>query len=153
MSDMLFPVFDPPEPLEDAGLYDNRYHPSVLWDNEKGDFVRDGANRLIYCEGMEAYKTWCLKIATTERYTCAAYDSAIGTEFEKAVKEPTHEAVESAVERTITEALLVNPRTEYVRDFDFYTEGDQMWVTFVVKGIEWDEFTLRVLVRGGSDNG
>ena len=147
MSEVLFPVIDPPEPLEDAGLYDSRYHPSVLWDNEKGDFVRDGANRLIQCDGMEAFRTWCMKIATTERYTCLAYDSSIGTEIEAAMREPTHAAVESALERTITEALMVNPRTEYVRDFEFEAAGDQLWATFTVKGIDWDEFEVRALLR------
>lgn len=153
MSDTLFPVIDPPEPLEDAGLYDTRYHPTVLWDNEKGDFVRDGANRMIVCDGMEGFKTWCMKIATTERYTCAAYDASIGTEMEEAVKEPTHAAVESALQRTITEALMVNPRTEYVRDFSFSEEGDQIWVTFTVKGIEWEEFKISAAIKGGGGSG
>ena len=151
MSEVLFPVIDPPEPLEDAGLYDSRYHPSVLWDNEKGEFVRDGANRLIQCDGMEAFRTWCMKIATTERYSCMAYGPEIGTEIEAAVREPTHAAVESALERTITEALMVNPRTEYVRDFEFEAAGDQLWCTFTVKGIDWDEFEVRALLRGGED--
>ena len=153
MSEILFPVIDPPEPLEDSGLYDSRYHPTVLWDNIKGDFVRDGANRLIQCDGMEGFRTWCMKIATTERYSCLAYDASIGTEMEAAMREPTHAAVESALERTITEALMVNPRTEYVRDFEFEAAGDQLWCTFTVKGIDWDEFEVRALIRGGEDDG
>ena len=154
MSEMLFPVIDPPDPIEDAGLYDNRYHPTVLWDHEKGDFVRDGANKLIQCDGMEGFRTWCMKIATTERYACLAYDAAIGTEITRALKEPTNEAAVSALERTITEALLVNPRTEYVREFEFEIEGDQCWCSFVVKGISWDEeFKVRALLRGGDGNG
>ena len=44
-----------------------------------------------------------------------------------------------AIERTITEALLVNPATEYVRDFEFTMEGDQLYVSFLAKGREWDD--------------
>ena len=47
--------------------------------------------------------------------------------------------VESMVERTITDAIMVNPRAENVRDFQFTWEGDQMHVTFKVKGSNWDE--------------
>ena len=43
------------------------------------------------------------------------------------------------VERTITDAIMVNPRAENVRDFQFTWEGDQMHVTFKVKGSNWDE--------------
>lgn len=42
-------------------------------------------------------------------------------------------------ERTITDAIMVNPRAENVRDFQFTWEGDQMHVTFKVKGSNWDE--------------
>lgn len=149
MSEQLFPVIDVPEFVEDDGLYDNRYHPSVRWDYEKGDFVRDGANKLLEADGREAYMIWCIKAVSTERYTCLAYPEEIGTEMEAAMKEANTEATESAVERTITEALLVNPRTEYVREFDFDTEGDEMRCSFVVKGISYDEFKLSLLLKGG----
>lgn len=151
MSESLFPVIDVPEFFEDDGLYDNRYHPSVKWDFEKGDFVRDGANKLIDTDGRDAYKIWCVKAVSTERYTCIAYPREIGTEMDSAMKEPVPEAVESAVERTITEALLVNPRTEYVREFEFESVGDEMRCSFVAKGINHDEFKLSVILRGGED--
>ena len=147
----MFPVIDPPEPLEDEGLFDSRYHPSIRWDEKLGDFARDGANKLVLCDGKEAYRTWCMKIVTTERYTCLAYDDSIGTEMEDALKEANISAVESALERTITEALLVNPRTEYVRDFYFEFEGDELWCSFVVKGIDWEEFPVRIQLNGGDD--
>ena len=46
---------------------------------------------------------------------------------------------ESMVQRTITEALMVNPRTEDVRDFAFSWDGDSMHCTFTVKGVRWDK--------------
>ena len=64
----------------------------------------------------------------------------------RALKEKTNAAVESAVERTITEALLVNPRTEYVRGFEFTWNGDELFCSFTVKGIDWEEFPLSVTI-------
>ena len=63
----------------------------------------------------------------------------IGTEMERAMDNDDEKTVESMVERTITDAIMVNPRAENVRDFQFTWEGDQMHVTFKVKGSNWDE--------------
>ena len=52
-------------------------------------------------------------------------------------------AVESAIERTISEALLVNPRTEYVRQFEFVWNGDAVSVSFVLKA--WILTSLKFL--------
>lgn len=104
-----------------------------------GDFVRDGAGRILTCDGREAWVEWCLKQLMTERYTRLAYSDSIGVEIESAVKNNTDpEAVQLDIERTITEALLVNPATEYVRDFEFTAEGDELHVTFMAKGREWE---------------
>lgn len=135
-----------PELIQESEQYDEKYKPSVLWDLEAGDFVRNGANQLLECDGREAYRVWCVKVANTERYTCLAYSDSIGTEMESAIKEKSSGAVESAIERTITEALLVNPRTEYVRGFVFTWNGDSVVCSFNVKGIEWEEFPLSVTV-------
>lgn len=145
MSDALFPVFEVPEILSESSQYDTRYKRSVKWDIEKGDFVQDGAQRVIACDGQEAYMIWCFKIAQTERYTCLAYPSSIGVEMEKAMANSDEKVVESMVQRTITEALMVNPRTEYVRDFVFSWDADEMHCTFTVKGIDWNA-SFRVTV-------
>lgn len=65
----LFPVFDLPE-IPDNPEYDERYYPSVYFDFETGDFLRDGAGRMIASAGREAYMQWCLKVASTERLSC-----------------------------------------------------------------------------------
>lgn len=52
---------------------------------------------------------------------------------------PDRESRESEIERTITEALLVHPATEYVRDFEFTHEGDETYCSFTVKGYPWEE--------------
>lgn len=142
----LFPTVEVPELIQESEQYDEKYKPSVAWDLEAGDFVRNGANQLLECDGRDAYRVWCVKVVNTERWTCLAYPDSIGTEMESALKEKTNAAVESAVERTITEALLVNPRTEYVRGFEFAWNGDELFCSFTVKGIDWEEFPLSVTI-------
>lgn len=145
MSDALFPVVSLPELTQEDQDYDRRYKRSVKWDSKKGDFVRDGANRMVECDGREAFATGCYKASQTERYRCLAYPNSIGAEMERAMMEDDEKTVESMVQRTITEALMVDPRTEYVRDFNFTWNGDSMKCTFTVKGIGWDEpFTISI---------
>lgn len=139
MSEPLFPVVQVPEfALENTG-YDTEYRRSVKWDPSIGDFVRDGANRMVECDGKEAFALWCYKIAQTERYRCLAYPDSIGVEMERAMDNDDEKTVESMVQRTITEALMVNPRTENVWEFEFLWNGDCMHCSFKVKGIGWDE--------------
>lgn len=135
----LFPVFDVPEINITAPLEDQKYKPSVYFDFLLGDFRRDGANKLVAADGKEAYKQWCIKTVLTERMERLAYSSDIGAELHDALKQPDRMAVESAMERTITEALMVNPRTEYVRGFQFTWASDGLYCEFIVKGKEWEE--------------
>ena len=115
------------------------YRQSVKWDWKIGDFVRDGAGKMVVTDGHQAYIDWCLKVTSTERMACLAYDSDIGTEFEHIMHYSDYDRAESDIERTITEALMVNPLTEYVRDFEFKRSADQVYVTFTVKGKPWPE--------------
>lgn len=82
---------------------------------------------------------WCYKAAVTERYACLAYPDEIGTEMEEAMDDGEEGIVESQVERAVTEALEVNPRTEWVGDFEFTWDGDAMHCTFYVKGVDMDQ--------------
>lgn len=139
MAGALFPVFEVPELTEENEEYDTQYKRSVKWDVEAGDFVRDGANRVVECSGKEAFMIWCYKAAQTERYACLAYPPEIGVELESAMDDDDEMTVESMVERTVTDALLVNPRTEAVQDFEFSWDGDEMHCRFQVKGVDWEE--------------
>ncbi len=139
MSQPLFPVVQVPEFMSENAGYDTEYRRSARWDPAAGDFVRDGANRMVECDGREAYSIWCFKIAQTERYRCLAYPDSIGVEMERALDNDDEKTVESMVQRTITEALMVNPRTEDVLDFEFSWDGDNMHCRFKVKGAGWDE--------------
>ena len=139
MPESLFPVVEIPEFLSEGNEYDTQYKRSVRWDPAAGDFVRDGANRVVECNGREVFAIWCFKVAQTERYCCLAYPDSIGTEMERAMNNDDEKTVESMVQRTIEEALMVNPRTEYVQDFKFVWEGERMHCSFRVKGVAWEE--------------
>ena len=147
MAQSLYPTFKLPAVVADREQSKKKsYKQSFFFDYTTGDFLRDGANRLVLAEGREAFCQWCLKQCVTERGTKLAYSDKIGVEIVKAAQEESDiKAIESAIQRTITEALMVNPETEYVKNFRFVWEGaDSLLVSFVVKGHEWDEDTLTV---------
>ena len=100
----------------------------MAWDLEKGDFVCESPFCMLKSEGLEAYKTWCVKAVSTERYSCLGYDDDIGTEMED-------------------EALMVNPRTESVEDFEFTWEPSTVCVKFTVYSQHWEKFDLEVELK------
>ena len=66
------------------------------------------------------------------------------SEMIEALAHADRAAVESAVERTINEALMVNPKTEYVRDYVFSWRNETLGCTFNVKGQDWEEQVVSV---------
>lgn len=144
MADTLFPVFEVPEIVVPTAAAERKYKPSVYFDYDLGDFRRDGSGNMVQADGREAYRQWCMKVAMTERFTRLSYTTDIGTEMIDALAQADRAAVESAIERTINEALMVNPKTEYVRGYEFTWQRDELSCTFIVKGQDWEEMTLGV---------
>ena len=142
MADNLYPTADIPEFTPESDNYDTTYMPSLKWDLAAGDFVRTPSNKVPQSEGTEAYKIWCVKAVYTERYACLAYSDDIGTEMEDAVSFDDENAVELAIQRTIIEALMVNPRTVSVENFKFTWNGSHVTVSFTVFGAEEEPFTI-----------
>ena len=142
MAKQLFPVVSIPSLSKPKQDNDVRYKRAPAWDLKAGDFVRDGAGKIVTDTGRDAYRVWCVKTSQTERFAKLAYPSSIGAELEAAKQEQSQEAVELALERTIREAIMVNPRTEYVRDFSFLWEGDHVHASFTVKGKNIEEFQV-----------
>jgi len=129
----LYPTFEPPTIVEqEQPQIAPEYPKSYLFDFEKGDFVLDGAGRIIIADGYTAWTQWCVKTILTERFAYLAYSRNYGVEIDEALKQPTRAAVETEVERTITEALLTNPRTYAVRDFSFEWRGNELYVSFTI---------------------
>lgn len=124
--------------IEESSEYDTQYKKDNEMESRKG--FREKCNK----PGCGVYRRrehmiWCMKVSMTERYSCLAYSNDIGVEMEDALAQDDEKTVESMVERTIRDALLVNPRTEWVRDFEFEWNGDSMNCSFKVKGKEWDK--------------
>lgn len=129
----LYPAFDMPELVEQQQTATGPEYPeSYLFDFEKGDFARDGAGRVVKADGHRAWVQWCIKAVLTERFACLAYGWDYGTEADKALKQPSRAMIAAEIERTITEALLADPRTEMVRDFGFRWKADELYVSFTV---------------------
>ncbi len=126
----LYPTFDVPEIVEQETEPAPKYGKSWLFDFAKGDFMTDGAGRVIEADEHSAWGQWCVKAALTERFAYLIYSTDYGAEIEQALKQPSRAAVEAELERTITEALQVDPRTEVVQDFVFEWEGDTVKVKF-----------------------
>lgn len=132
----LFPVFDVPSEDDEDEEESAQYNPAPLWDFKAGDFVTDEAHRALYGSGYDAWVLWCTKTILTQRFAHLAYGDNAGIEAEEAFEEGEADAVESAFERTITEALLADPmgRTIAVKDFEFEWEADSLWISCVVVG-------------------
>ena len=144
----LYPTFKMPKmALRQRKPVEKTYQQAPMFDYETGDFVRDGANRIVMADGKEAFMEWCLKQCVTERSSRLAYSDKLGVEIVKATAGASDPAaVQSDIERTITEAIMVNPATEYVRNFEFsWNGGENLAVSFSVKGKEWDEETLQIV--------
>ena len=142
----LFPIFEMPELIEQQQTeLAPRYGSSWFFDFGTGDFAIDGAGKVIQTDGHTAWAQWCVKTVLTERFAYLAYSQNYGTEIETALRQPSRQAVEAELERAITEALLVDPRTEMVRDFRFTWEGDQLQVAFTVVPAVGDPEWLEVM--------
>ena len=129
----LYPTFEPPTIVEQQQpQLAPEYPKSYLFDFGKGDFVLDGAGRIVIADGYTAWVQWCVKAVMTERFSCLAYSGNYGVEIQKAIKQPDRTLAEMEIERTITEALLADPRTELVRDFSFKWYADELYVSFTV---------------------
>lgn len=132
MSKNLFPTFEMPDinPLNNSGNQ-IKYGRSWYFDFETGDFVKDGGNHIKESDGHTAWIQWCIKTCLTERFAFLAYSDAIGVENEEVKQQPNRKASESVLERTITEALLADPRTDSVQNFSFKWSGDEVYISFV----------------------
>ena len=141
MADQLYPVFDIPSTSDTTQETEQEFELSPLFDYEKGDFVRDGANRVVMVDGYDAYRAWAQKILKTQSGSCLSYMST-GIDVEGALNAPTRPAVQSALERTITEALMANTCTERVYDFSFAWEADAVNVKFTIQPRNWAAFDI-----------
>ena len=62
----LFPTYSVPTIETPAAAQERKYRRSLYFDFDTGDFLQDGAGKIVEADGREAYKQWCMKVAMTE---------------------------------------------------------------------------------------
>lgn len=141
----LYPTFEIPADIEDV-IEPQQEVTSAYFDFKLGDFVLNDPGKVVQSTEREAWIQWCLKVVLTQRYAYYGYSSNTGAEIEEAMNEPTRKAQESALQRTITEALLADPygRTAYVRNFNFKWEPDSVYVDCIVGHKDGTEENMNV---------
>ena len=75
-----------------------------------------------------------------------AYTDRFGVEFNELAGMNDNEAVKSKIIRTITEAIMAHPQTAWVKNFSFKIVADSVQVSFTVKGKDFDESNLSILI-------
>lgn len=149
MSENLYPFFDVPDIVDSQTAELSIYHPSLLFNFETGEFEITGTGQMIYSDEKEAFRQWCIKMIKTERRAHLAYSDDLGVELDEAVRAGPREAIESEIERTITEALSVHERTESVSDFEFEFAGDEVKVKFIVEAEQIGSIPIETEIEGG----
>lgn len=144
MANQLYPVFDIPN-IDPTDAYDDQQvmKAGPLFDFELGDFAVDGQNRVIFVDGRDLYMLWVVKTLQTQLGAYRSY-YGYGIDQEEAQDQPNREAVQSALERTIGEALMRNPQTQQVDSFTFRWEGGNLFSTFIVTPRDWDAFDVNM---------
>ena len=144
MANQLYPVFDIPVMNgANTGNEENVMKAGPLFDFEIGDFAVDGQNRVIYVDGQDLYMLWVVKTLQTQLGAYRSY-YGYGIDMEEAEDQPNRQAVESALERTIGEALMRNPQTQQVDSFEFTWEGSTLNATFIVTPRDWEAFDVNM---------
>lgn len=124
-----------PELAEDTII---GYKPGIAFNDEAGDFVRDGKYRLVDNSGVDSLKNWVVNCLQTQRYAHLAYDTDFGIDIESVFKAESRAEAESILAREITEALLADKysRIKYLSDMSFeWIDADAVVVSFVVHAI------------------
>ena len=134
----LYPTINLPTLIKPRPVaHTQKYYPAPAFDFNTGDFIFGGDGKPIMADEKTTFEDWAIKTCMTERGAHLAYSDKIGCEWIKAMNENDADAVKSSIVRTITETLFVNPATEWVKNFEFEGSGDELKVSFDVKGKYW----------------
>jgi len=130
MSPDLYPAWPTPAIAGASTAAAPAYGRSFAFDFEAGDFILDGAGRVVGTDGPTSWAIWCVKAILTERFGSLVYSRRYGSEITMAMGLPDQAMAESEIRRSITEALMADPRTREVRDFTLIWDGDALTVSF-----------------------
>lgn len=78
-SQKLYPVFEIPAMQASDDTEEQVFLPAPLFDFDTGDFVRDGANRVVMVNGRDAFMLWVLKTLQTQPGLARATTAAEST--------------------------------------------------------------------------
>ena len=140
----LYPTVELPTLISPRTSTTKKSYVAPNFDFEAGEFILDSAGRAVFADAKTTFENWCIKACLTERGTKIAYSTDYGAELEAATKFNNSGAIQSMIIKTITETILAHPKAEYVKNFYFEQEGDNLRVTFDVKGKNFEETTLTV---------
>ncbi len=86
---------------------------------------------------VEALQQAVFKLLNTEKYEYPIYSFDYGIALEDLIgKDPDYVVIE--IERRISECLLSDERISEVTNFEFEENGDELYVSFLVKSIYGD---------------
>lgn len=145
----LFPSFTP---LRGAPLQDRlpSYPKGYQWDFTQGDLALDGAGRVVEVDGYTAWVLWCAKAVAVERYSYPIYSRQYGTEIEHTHGLINRGAAQAVIIRTISEALLHDPRTGRVINFSFDPvagQPDSVTVNFIAEPVVGSSIRIQLLIK------
>lgn len=124
------------------------YKEGVYFDEELGDFSRDGRHKVGSATGLKSWEQWCINCVLTEREKYPVYGGAFGIKTKEAFEANDRKKTESLLTREICEALEADPygRTKYVSDieYDWNEAPDTLLVTVTVVGV--DDVTIDITV-------
>ena len=148
MADNLFPEGYEDEVVDVTETSEYRpigYKPSIEFDYDTGDFVRDGRHKLLDATGIEAWQEWCVNCIQTERYKHLAYNTDYGIDLDAVFSADSTAEAESILTREITDAIMADPyeRTAYIDSIEYdWQAPDSVLVTATIVGI--DDVTIDI---------
>lgn len=128
------------------------YRNGLSFDEQTGDFRRDGMNKILDSDGIESWRSWCINCIQTERYKHLAYSTDFGIELDSAFAATSREEAESILIRQITEAIMADPykRTQYIEELEFdWTAPDTIEARLVINGIEGVSIDFTAYITNG----
>lgn len=155
MAENLFPEGYEEEIVTKEDLLSERptgYRNGIAFDSQRGDFLRDGMNKLLDSDGIKSWQSWCINCLQTERYKHLAYSSDFGIELDKAMRASSQEEAESILTRQITEAILADPykRTKYIEEITYdWTAPDSVIASVTIHGVDDTTIDITAYITKG----
>lgn len=125
------------------------YKKSANFSFEKGDFLRNGSNKIMECTPFDAWVQWCQKCVITPRFQCDAYSTDIGIDLRDVIGSSSKSEAEAILTSEISEALAADPygRTDYVQSVEYnWISEDTVEATITVLGIEQTSATITAMI-------